>query len=196
VCFRCFYSFVWKICHSKKIWCDHTCTCAQVFMYSTGYCCQIVMKLEIYRHILEKYWNFKLYEKAFLGRWVVPRGRTDRQTDMTKLIVAFHSFRKARKKETYFFLFPWQHRLRERATGYRWTYSTLPLVYYFGKVCLLQFMPTIFICKSAVEIIGLQFHSHNVQSNAATAPVCLLDWQPATLLQRTIKKFVRIVLTL
>jgi len=70
------------------------------------YCGQILMKLEICRHILEIYSNIKLHEKTFRGSWVVTLGRTDgqtdRQTDMTKLIAVFRSFAKARKKETNF----------------------------------------------------------------------------------------------
>jgi hypothetical protein len=38
-------------------------------------------------------------------------GQTDGQTGMKKLTVAFHNFTKAR-----IFVFPWQQRLRERAT--------------------------------------------------------------------------------
>jgi hypothetical protein len=36
--------------------------------------------------------NVKFHENPSSGRWVVPCGRIDRWTDMTKLIVAFCSF--------------------------------------------------------------------------------------------------------
>jgi len=86
VCFRFPYSLVWHISHSKKKWAryDRTCT-VPVCMYSTGYCCQIVMDLAIYRQILEKYPNIKFHGKAYRGSWVVACGRTDRRADMTKL---------------------------------------------------------------------------------------------------------------
>ena len=47
------------------------------------------MKFEFYREALEKYTNVKFHENPSSGSRVVPRGRTDRQTDMKKLIVAF-----------------------------------------------------------------------------------------------------------
>ena len=54
---------------------------------------------EFSRHIFEKYANIKLYENPFKGSGVVLCGRTDRQmdrqTDMTKLIVAFRNFANA-----------------------------------------------------------------------------------------------------
>jgi hypothetical protein len=58
------------------------------------------MKLEFSGQIMEKYSNIK-YEYPFRGSGVVPcgqtDGRTDRQTDMTKLIIAFRSFGNAPK---------------------------------------------------------------------------------------------------
>ena len=57
----------------------------KIFRYS----CQILMKFEFYREALEKYTNVKFHENPSSGSRVVPRGRTDRQTDMKKLIVAF-----------------------------------------------------------------------------------------------------------
>ena len=75
-----------------------------VFMYSTGYSCQILVKLEFSRQIFEKYTNTKFHENPSCGNRVVPRGRTDgrtdgrryRQTDwlpaMMKLIVTFLNF--------------------------------------------------------------------------------------------------------
>jgi len=54
------------------------------------------MKLQFSLQIIEKYSNIKYNKYALRGSGVVPYGRTDgrtnRQTDMTKLIVAFRSF--------------------------------------------------------------------------------------------------------
>ena len=45
--------FFWNICHSKKIWARYH-KCTYVYMYSTRYLCQILMKLEFSRQILKK----------------------------------------------------------------------------------------------------------------------------------------------
>jgi len=60
------------------------------------------MKLEFSRQILEIYSNIKFHENPFSRSRFVPCGRTDRQTDMTKLIVAFAKYMKAPKSETSF----------------------------------------------------------------------------------------------
>jgi hypothetical protein len=51
------------------------------------------MKPEFSRQIFEKYSNVKLVENLSSGSRVIPDG----QTDMTKLMVAFHNFAKALK---------------------------------------------------------------------------------------------------
>jgi hypothetical protein len=54
------------------------------------------MKLEFSQQIFDKYSNAKFHENPSIGSRVVPcgktDGRTDVQTDMTKLIVAFRNF--------------------------------------------------------------------------------------------------------
>jgi hypothetical protein len=51
------------------------------------------------RHIVGKYSNMKFYENSSSGSRVVPFGqRDDRQTDMTKLIVALPSSANAPEK--------------------------------------------------------------------------------------------------
>jgi hypothetical protein len=50
--------------------------------------CHILMRIEFSRQIFEKYSNIKLHENPSSGSGVFPCGRTDEQTDMTKLIVA------------------------------------------------------------------------------------------------------------
>ena len=74
-----------------------------MFMQSTRYSCQILIKLQFCRQILRKYSNTKLHDNPSSGSRVIPceraDGRTDRQTDrqteMTKLIVAFRNFAKS-----------------------------------------------------------------------------------------------------
>jgi len=39
------------------------------------------MELEFSGHIFEKCWDIKVNENPSCGRWVVPCGRTDRQTN-------------------------------------------------------------------------------------------------------------------
>ena len=53
------------------------------------------MKLEFSQLIFEKYANIEFQENPSGGSRVVPRGGTDGQTDMTKLIVAFRNFANA-----------------------------------------------------------------------------------------------------
>jgi len=53
-------------------------------MYSTGYSCQILMKLEISRQIFEKYSNIKFHENPSSVSRVVPCGQTDGQTWRSK----------------------------------------------------------------------------------------------------------------
>jgi len=57
------------------------------------YFCQILIKLEFFRHRFEKYKNVKFHENPHSGSRVFPcgrtDGRTDRQTNMTKLMSLF-----------------------------------------------------------------------------------------------------------
>jgi len=55
------------------------------------------MKLEFSLQIVEKFSNIIFHEYSSVGSRVNPRGRTDGQTDMTKLIVAFRNFANAPK---------------------------------------------------------------------------------------------------
>ena len=61
-------------------------------MQSTRYSYQIWMKPEFSRQIFEKFSNIKFHENPFIGDQVVRCGRTDRQTDMTKLMAAFSQY--------------------------------------------------------------------------------------------------------
>jgi len=56
------------------------------------------MEVELSRHIFEKYSKIKFHENPSSGSRVIPYERTDRQTNITKLIVAFRNFAKAPEK--------------------------------------------------------------------------------------------------
>ena len=62
----------WASCDQKSI---------LELMQSTGYSCQILMKLEFSWQIFEKSSNKKFHENLSSGSRVVPRGRTDGQMD-------------------------------------------------------------------------------------------------------------------
>jgi len=70
-------------------------------MLDTHFSCQVLAKIEISRHIFEKFSNIKFHENPSNGSRVFPFGRTDgqteRQTDMMKLIVDFRNFANAPK---------------------------------------------------------------------------------------------------
>jgi hypothetical protein len=70
-----------NISHSKKNWVRYDQNCMLVFMYSTRYSCQILMKLEFSQHIFEIYSNDKFHENSSSVRQVVPCGRTERETN-------------------------------------------------------------------------------------------------------------------
>jgi hypothetical protein len=68
-----------------------------VFMWSTRFACQILMKLEFSRQISKKYLNIKFHEIPSSRSRVFPRGQMDKRTDMVKLTVAFNNFANAPK---------------------------------------------------------------------------------------------------
>jgi len=55
--------------------------CTLVFVWSTHYCCQILLKLGFSWQIFKKYSNIRYYENPSSGNRVVPCRRADRQTD-------------------------------------------------------------------------------------------------------------------
>jgi len=80
VYFLCF-SQVFLFCKKSSAMYYHK--CISVFMYSTPYSCQILVKSEFSRQIFEKYSNIKFYENpSGWGRVQCGRaeGQTDRQT--------------------------------------------------------------------------------------------------------------------
>jgi hypothetical protein len=81
ICFLFFSAtIVWNISHSKKNWARYCYKCQKVFMQSASYSCQILMNLEFPWNNTEKHSNIKFHENPYSGNWVLPRGRTDRQT--------------------------------------------------------------------------------------------------------------------
>jgi len=60
-------------------------------MCSTRYSCPILKKLEFSLQVFEKYSNIKFHENPSSESRVVPRGQTDKQTEMAKLIDAFRN---------------------------------------------------------------------------------------------------------
>jgi hypothetical protein len=90
--------FVKNIFHSVKNLGRYEQKCILFFMLSTLCSCQILIKLEFSRQVLQKYWNIQFHENLSSVSRVSPRGRTD----MTKLIVAFRNFANAPiKREVY-----------------------------------------------------------------------------------------------
>jgi hypothetical protein len=77
--------------------------CTLIFMYSTHYFCPILMKLLFSRQIFKKYSNIRFLWNLSSGSRVVACGRTDgrtnRRTEMTKLIIAVRNFSNAPKKK-------------------------------------------------------------------------------------------------
>jgi hypothetical protein len=96
-------AFVWNISHSKRNWAKYDPKRVRDFTKSTSKSCQSWMKFEFSRQIFEKYSNIKFREKSV--QWnpscsTRMDGRTDEQTDTTKLIVAFRNFANARNKNS------------------------------------------------------------------------------------------------
>ena len=88
-------TLVLHISHSKKnsARCYHI--CALVFMLSTRYSCQILIKFEFSQQIFVKYRNIKFHEYTSSESRVVS---CEQQTDMTKLRVVFAILRTLLKK--------------------------------------------------------------------------------------------------
>jgi hypothetical protein len=63
-------------------------------IYEYHYSCQILMKLEFSRQIVEKHSNIKFHKNPSSGSRVVPCGQTGRQIYMMKLTVTFRNFAK------------------------------------------------------------------------------------------------------
>jgi hypothetical protein len=83
--------------------------CRYVFIHSTCYSCQILIKPEFSRQVFAKSSNIQFHENPSSGSRVVACGQTDRRTngyadrrtDMTKVTVAFRYFANVLKNNRY-----------------------------------------------------------------------------------------------
>jgi hypothetical protein len=73
-------AFIRKICHYKKNSVRYYQKCTSVFMLSTSFACQILMKLEFSRQILEIL-KYQISRNPSSARRDIPCGRTNTQTD-------------------------------------------------------------------------------------------------------------------
>jgi len=73
--------FVWNISYSKKNSASYYHKSADVSMLIARYSCHISLTGEFSGQIFEKHSDIKFYENPSSGGRVVPRGRTDGQTD-------------------------------------------------------------------------------------------------------------------
>ena len=82
MCFDFLYKFVSNISHSKKN--RERCynKCILVFMYTTHFYCQILMKLEFSRQLFAKYSSFNFRENPSSGRRA--DGRTGRHDETNR----------------------------------------------------------------------------------------------------------------
>ena len=92
-------TLVWNISHSSENSTRYD-KRTLVFMKSIRYC-HILRTLEASRQIFRKFSNIRLHKNPLIGSRAVPWGRTDSQTHMKKLTVAFHKFLKAHNINCY-----------------------------------------------------------------------------------------------
>ena len=92
---KCVFCFLYNFCrkHFKDNSARYYRKCKSVFMESTHYSCQVLMKLELPRQIFEKL----KYGVSSKSVWWEPKFfmLTDGRTHMTKLVVAFRNFSNA-----------------------------------------------------------------------------------------------------
>ena len=90
--------FLWNISKSKKYSATYCHKCTHVFMQSTRYSCHILTNVEFSQRGFEKHTNIIFHENPSSGSRVLPCGRSDWQTDMTKIMVAFRNFAKVPRR--------------------------------------------------------------------------------------------------
>ena len=76
-------------------YCCQQYNCISVFMQSARYCCPILTKSGIFRHIFAEVPNIKFHEYSPSGSRADNCAEIDRRTDMTKLIGAFPYLRES-----------------------------------------------------------------------------------------------------
>jgi hypothetical protein len=102
-------NFVWNISHSKKEWVRYDHKCIFVFMYSTGYSCQ---RTWAFASEFGKMYKYNISWKPV--QWEPSCSmRTDRHTDMTKLIFAFRNCAKAPIMGSYTIHVLWMNVIRK-----------------------------------------------------------------------------------
>jgi hypothetical protein len=69
-------------------------------MCTIRYAYKILIKVKFSRQIFENYSNIKFHKNSSIGSRVVPNGRKDGRTDMTKPTVAVGNLANARKKRS------------------------------------------------------------------------------------------------
>jgi hypothetical protein len=90
-------NFDGNICHSKKQWTRYDQLYLAVFMKKARYSCPILMNLEFSTYFFSINIQYELSWKSVRRETTSCSMQTDRQTDMTKLIVAFQNFANASK---------------------------------------------------------------------------------------------------
>ena len=116
-------------------------------MQCTLYSCPILLKLEISRHIFEKYSNISFHETPSRGRRFVPCGRTDGRADITKLIAAFRNFANARQTLQILHVFFLS------ALRYIYTYSyCISLYVWLPSVCQRKYHDRMVTCTVTASI--------------------------------------------
>ena len=75
--------FVWNISHSKKKWARYDQECISVFIWSTRYSCQTLMKFEFSKEVFENPQMLDFVQTLPLGvaQFFRAKGRKDGQTD-------------------------------------------------------------------------------------------------------------------
>ena len=76
---------IWKYSYSERYYHKYT----QVFMYSTGCSCRILIKLTFSRQTFEKSPNIIFHENPSIGSRVVPCGQTDRHDEVNSHLSEF-----------------------------------------------------------------------------------------------------------
>ena len=103
-------TFAWNISHSKKKWASYDHKCMFTFMYTVPDI--LVSELEFSRQNLKKMHKYKISWKAVHLEPSCSM-RTDRHTDMTKLIFAFGNYAKAPIMCTYTIHALWMYVIRK-----------------------------------------------------------------------------------
>jgi len=84
-------NFFWNISYSKN-WARYDHKCILALMCGTRYSCHVLTKIEFFGNFSEKYSHIHFNENRSSGSRVIPCGRTDGHTGMTKIIFAFRNF--------------------------------------------------------------------------------------------------------